>query len=65
VVDIASIILGFDMRRLNDVTAFRKCWYRKSVIESFMLGSHHKKSSSAGPNTKPKKPTVKLETKLG
>lgn len=47
VVDIASIVLGFDMRRLNDVTAFRKCWYRKSVVESFMLGSHHKKATTS------------------
>jgi len=50
VVDIASIVLGFDMRRLNDVTAFRKCWYRKSVVESFMLGSHHKKSTTSSSN---------------
>lgn len=57
VVDVASIVLGFDMRRLNDVTAFRKCWYRKSVIESFMLGSHQKKgstSSSGRPSSKQK-----------
>ena len=45
-VDVASIVLGFDMRRLNDVTAFRKCWYRKSVVESFMLGSNNKKTAS-------------------
>ena len=58
VVDIASIVLGFDMRRLNDVTAFRKCWYRKSVMESFMLGSNHKKTktSSSKPSTKKKTP---------
>ena len=64
-VDIASVVLGFDMRRLNDVTAFRKCWYRKSVIESFMLGSHHKKSSGSAPNNKPKKPTIKPEPMPG
>lgn len=53
VVDVASIVLGFDMRRLNDVTAFRKCWYRKSVMESFMLGSHQKKASTSSTSSKP------------
>lgn len=53
VVDVASVVLGFDMRRLNDVTAFRKCWYRKSVMESFMLGSHHKKQTKMTNSKKP------------
>ena len=64
VVDIASIRLGFDMRRLNDVTAFRKCWYRKSVVESFMLGSHQKKSttsSSSKPHSKQKTTAIPEE----
>lgn len=58
VVDIASIVLGFDMRRLNDVTAFRKCWYRKSVMESFMLGSNHKKSKASSGKSSLKKKTA-------
>lgn len=57
-VDIASIVLGFDMRRLNDVTAFRKCWYRKSVMESFMLGSNHKKSKTSSSKSRSKKKTA-------
>ena len=65
VVDVASIVLGFDMRRLNDVTAFRKCWYRKSVMESFMLGSHQKKattSSTSKPNPKHKTTSIPEES---
>ena len=58
VVDVASIVLGFDMRRLNDVTAFRKCWYRKSVMESFMLGSNHKKAITKT------KPSSKMKTAI-
>lgn len=64
VVDVASIVLGFDMRRLNDVTAFRKCWYRKSVAEYFMLGLHQKKptsSSSSKASSKQKKTAIPEE----
>ena len=36
VTNIASLVLGYDMRRLNDLTEFRRCWYRTSLIESFI-----------------------------
>lgn len=36
VTDIASLVLGYDMRRLNDLTTFRRYWYRTSLIESFI-----------------------------
>ena len=36
VASIASLVLGYDMRRLNDLTAFRRYWYRTSLVESFI-----------------------------
>lgn len=36
---VASLVLGYDMRRLNDITAFRRCWYRTSLVESLFIGS--------------------------
>ena len=45
VASIASLVLGYDMRRLNDLTSFRRYWYRTSLIESF-IGS--KKSEHEG-----------------
>ena len=36
VTNIASLVLGYDMRRLNDLTTFRRYWYRTSLIESFI-----------------------------
>ena len=35
----ASLVLGHDMRRLNDITAFRRCWYRTSLVEALFIGS--------------------------
>ena len=39
--DIASLVVGYDMRRLNDITAFRRHWYRTSLVEAF-IGSNKK-----------------------
>ena len=36
VASIASLVLGYDMRRLNDLTSFRRYWYRTSLVESFI-----------------------------
>lgn len=36
VTNVASLVLGYDMRRLNDLTTFRRYWYRTSLIESFI-----------------------------
>lgn len=36
VASIASLVLGYDMRRLNDLTTFRRYWYRTSLVESFI-----------------------------
>lgn len=43
ITNVASLVLGYDMRRLNDITAFRRCWYRTSLVEALFIGS--KKSS--------------------
>ena len=42
--DIASLVLGYDMRRLNDVTTFRRSWYRTSLVEAIFIGSKKKMS---------------------
>lgn len=39
VAEVASVLLGFDMRQLNNATAFRKCWYRKSLSEAVLFGN--------------------------
>jgi len=39
ITNVASLVLGYDMRRLNDITAFRRCWYRTSLVESLFIGS--------------------------
>ena len=36
---IESLFLAYDMRRLNDVTWFRKCWYNTSLVEAIFIGS--------------------------
>lgn len=46
ITDIASLVLGYDMRRLNDVTTFRRYWYRTSLLEALFIGS--KKSGETG-----------------
>lgn len=50
ITNIASLVLGYDMRRLNDLSAFRRYWYRTSLIESF-IGSkkpHQPPPAAAG-----------------
>ena len=37
------------MRRLNDITAFRRCWYRTSLVEALFIGSK-KNSEEDVPN---------------
>lgn len=39
ITSVASLVLGYDMRRLNDITAFRRCWYRTSLVEALFIGS--------------------------
>ena len=39
VTNIASLVVGYDMRRLNDITAFRRYWYRTSLVETLFIGS--------------------------
>ena len=41
---IASLVLGYDMRRLNDITAFRRYWYSTSLVETLFIGSRSKPS---------------------
>jgi len=50
VMDIASVVGGYDMRRLNDITAFRRYWYRTSLVEALFIGTK-KNSSKEDPNT--------------
>ena len=47
--DVASLMLGYDMRRLNDITAFRRFWYRTSLVEALFIGS--KKEQEEDPST--------------
>ena len=42
VMDIASVVFGYDMRRLNDITAFRRYWYRTSLVEALFIGTKKK-----------------------
>ena len=44
---IASLVLGYDMRRLNDITAFRRYWYSTSLIETLFIGSKSKPGDDA------------------
>lgn len=46
--NVASLVLGYDMRRLNDITAFRRCWYRTSLVESLFIGSKKDRDKEAG-----------------
>ena len=49
VTNIASLVLGYDMRRLNDITAFRRYWYHTSLVEALFIGS--KKTQQNPPTT--------------
>ena len=42
IMHIASLVLGYDMRRLNDITAFRRYWYRTSLVEALFIGTKKK-----------------------
>ena len=44
---IASLVLGYDMRRLNDITAFRRYWYSTSLVETLFIGSKFKPGDEA------------------
>ena len=39
ITNVASLVLGYDMRRLNDITAFKRYWYRTSLVEAIFIGS--------------------------
>lgn len=44
---IASLVVGYDMRRLNDITAFRRYWYSTSLVETLFIGSRSKPAGEA------------------
>ena len=46
--DIASVVFGYDMRRLNDITAFRRYWYRTSLVEALFIGTKKKPDEEGG-----------------
>lgn len=46
---IASLVLGYDMRRLNDITAFRRYWYSTSLVETLFIGSKSKPGDEGVP----------------
>ncbi len=46
ITDIASLVMGYDMRRLNDITAFRRYWYRTSLVEALFIGSKKPKEET-------------------
>ena len=39
ITNIASLVVGYDMRRLNDITAFRRYWYSTGLVEALFIGS--------------------------
>ena len=47
IMDIASLVFGYDMKRLNDITAFRRYWYRTSLVEALFIGSKQSPESAA------------------
>lgn len=38
ITNVASLVLGYDMRRLNDITTFKRYWYRTSLVEALFIG---------------------------
>lgn len=48
---IASLVVGYDMRRLNDITAFRRYWYSTSLVETLFIGSKSKPRDEGVPAT--------------
>ncbi len=46
--NIASVVGGYDMRRLNDITAFRRYWYRTSLVEEIFIGTKKKTNEEVG-----------------
>ena len=55
---IASLVLGYDMRRLNDITAFRRYWYSTSLVETLFIGS----KSKPGDDTMTATPTMEVKS---
>ena len=51
--NIASLVLGYDMRRLNDITAFRRCWYNTSLVEALFIGSKKPPEEDTGAGSAP------------
>lgn len=49
IMNVASLVLGHDMRRLNDITAFRRYWYRTALVENIFIGSKKDQDKEAGP----------------
>ena len=47
IMNVASLVLGHDMRRLNDITAFRRYWYRTSLVEAIFIGSKKEQEKEA------------------
>ncbi|KAI6661265.1 hypothetical protein LOD99_10086 [Oopsacas minuta] len=52
---IGKLFFKYDMRRLTDVTTFRKCWYRQGFMNLIFLGAN---LANAHPS-EPKPPKVK------
>lgn len=47
---VESLCVGYDMRRLNDVTWFRKCWYNTSLVEALFIGSGKRPGETSVPH---------------
>lgn len=41
--------MAYDMRRLNDVTWFRKCWYNTGLVEAIFIGSGQRPGEATTP----------------
>lgn len=47
IIDIGSASFKYDMRRLTEILAFPKAWYRRSIVRRMFLGD----LSMSGPST--------------
>ena len=57
---IGKLFFKYDMRRLTDVTTFRKCWYRQGLMNLIFLGANLAQAHPSEP--KPKVKELEIES---
>lgn len=68
ITDIGSASFKYDMRRLTEILAFPKAWYRRSIVRRMFLGdlstsaSHNEDDSAAASGTSPNNTAVKSKS---